>query len=53
VLAQTEILPVISLALTTMRPQARKEQLLVHDLDDETLVYDLARDRAHMRAGYN
>ena len=28
-------------------PQARKEELLVHDLDDETLVYDLKRHRAH------
>jgi len=28
-------------------PQARKDELLVHELGDETLVYDLERHRAH------
>jgi Coenzyme PQQ synthesis protein D (PqqD) len=30
-----------------MEPQARKDQLLVHDLAEETLVYDLAENKAH------
>jgi Coenzyme PQQ synthesis protein D (PqqD) len=30
-----------------MQPQARKDRLLVHDLVDETLVYDLTRSKAH------
>ena len=30
-----------------MRPRARTDDLLVQDLPDETLVYDLARHRAH------
>jgi hypothetical protein len=30
-----------------MQPQARKRDLLVEDLADETLVYDLERHRAH------
>jgi Coenzyme PQQ synthesis protein D (PqqD) len=30
-----------------MQPQARNDQLLIHDLVDETLVYDLARNKAH------
>jgi hypothetical protein len=30
-----------------MQPQARNEDLIVEDLGDETLVYDLQRDRAH------
>lgn len=29
------------------KPRARKEGLVVQDLPDETLVYDLERDRAH------
>jgi hypothetical protein len=28
-------------------PTARKDQLIVKELDDETLVYDLERDEAH------
>jgi Coenzyme PQQ synthesis protein D (PqqD) len=28
-------------------PQAREEKLLIHELPDETLVYDLNRHRAH------
>lgn len=28
-------------------PQAREEDLLIHELPDETLVYDLNRHRAH------
>ena len=30
-----------------MIPQARKEELIVRELGEETLVYDLERDRAH------
>jgi coenzyme PQQ synthesis protein D (PqqD) len=28
-------------------PQARRDQLVIRELDDETLVYDTARDEAH------
>src|SRR5438874_13569480 len=28
-------------------PQARKDELLIHELGDETLIYDLQRHRAH------
>jgi len=31
----------------TTKPQARKEGLVIHELPEETLVYDLERDRAH------
>ncbi len=30
-----------------MEPQARKDRLVVQELPEETLVYDLERDRAH------
>src|SRR3954465_16044536 len=30
-----------------MKPRARKDRLVVQELGDETLVYDLDRDRAH------
>lgn len=30
-----------------LKPRARKERLVVQELADETLVYDLDRDRAH------
>ncbi len=30
-----------------MNPRARREQLIVHELPDETLVYDLERHTAH------
>jgi hypothetical protein len=33
--------------LPPMKPQARKDGLVVQDLPEETLVYDLERDRAH------
>src|SRR6266849_5376674 len=28
-------------------PKARKDKLIIKELDDETLVYDLDRDKAH------
>jgi hypothetical protein len=34
-------------SLRPMKPQARKDGLVVQDLPEETLVYDLRRDRAH------
>jgi Coenzyme PQQ synthesis protein D (PqqD) len=30
-----------------VQPQARTDQLLIHELADETLVYDLVRNKAH------
>ncbi len=29
------------------KPRARKDELVVHELPDETLIYDLDRDRAY------
>ena len=34
-------------ALRLTKPHARKDGLIVQELPDETLVYDLERDRAH------
>ena len=34
-------------ARTQTKPQARKEGLVIQELPDEVLVYDLERDRAH------
>ena len=33
--------------LQPMKPQARKDRLVIQELPEETLVYDLERDRAH------
>src|SRR5262245_30585528 len=32
---------------STRLPRARTENLVIRELDDETLVYDLERDQAH------
>ncbi len=37
----------VSAVRDAMIPQARKDGLVVHVLGEETLVYDLERDRAH------
>ncbi len=37
----------VSAVTDVMIPQARKDGLVVHVLGEETLVYDLERDRAH------
>ncbi len=37
----------VSAVTDVMIPQAKKEELIVRELGEETLVYDLERDRAH------
>ena len=37
----------VSAVTDVMIPQARKEELIVRELGEEMLVYDLERDRAH------